>query len=244
EENDRIRLVAQVTEKEPARLSKLNPQVPRDLETIVNKAIDKDPKRRYTSAADLSEDLQRFIADEPIKARRASVVERLSRWVRRNKGIAAALSMVAVLLLVMAVGSTIAAAIFKAQENEQRTLAANNELLAQEKGQLADEKGKLADEKGQLAEEKGRRADEKEQERLAAEKAKNEAEAARNDAVAAQNSAVSARKLAEERGKELQRNLYFSEMNLAGHAIRTPGGLRRTQEILAHWRGMQPDLRG
>src|SRR5262249_51399582 len=83
-----------------------------------------------------------------------------------------------------------------------------------------------------------------EQERLAAEKAKNEAEAARNDAVAAQNSAVSARKLAEERGKELQRNLYFSEMNLAGHAIRTPGGLRRTQEILAHWGGMQPDLRG
>jgi len=225
EENDRVRLVAQVTEKEPARLRKLNPQIPRDLETIVNKAIDKDPKRRYATAAEFGEDLQRFIADEPIRARRASVVERLSRWVRRNKGIAAALSAVAFLLLVLAIGSTIAAALFKGQESEQRALAAKNERLAQEKGQLADEKGRLADEKGQLA-------DEKEQERLAAEKARNEA--------------MAARKLAEERGRELQQNLYYAQMHLAQQSWREHRGLPHMRELLANWlpKGESPDLRG
>src|SRR5262249_36071101 len=131
----------------------------------------------------------------------------------------------------------------KAQEQEQRTLADRNEKLAEEKGQLAEEKGrladrneKLADEKGQLAEERGRLADDREHERAAAEKAKNEAVVARNEALAA-------RKLAEDRGHELRRNLYFSEMNLAAHAIRSPGGVRRTQEILALWSGLRPDQR-
>jgi WD40 repeat protein/serine/threonine protein kinase/tetratricopeptide (TPR) repeat protein len=250
-EKDRNKLIKHVTTGEPAPLHKVNRETPRDLVTIIHKAIDRDPARRYATAEDMASDLQRFLDDEPIKARRASPVERLSRWVRRNKGIAAALSVVAFLLVVMAVGSTIAAAVFKAQENEQRALALKNELLAQEKGELADEKGRLADEKGQLADEKGRLADEKEQERIAADKArnnalvaKNEAEASRNEALSARNDALAAGKLAEQRGRELQHNLYFSEMNLAGHAIRTPGGLRRTQEILAHWRGMQPDPRG
>jgi serine/threonine protein kinase len=76
DERERNRLIRQVTQAEPARLGKLNRQVPRDLETIVHKAIDRDPKRRYASAAALAEDLQRFIDDEPIQAQRASQTER------------------------------------------------------------------------------------------------------------------------------------------------------------------------
>ena len=76
DEKDRSRLIKQVTDDEPARLGKLNRQVPQDLETIVHKAIDKDARRRYASAGEFAEDLQRFIEDEPIKARRVSQTER------------------------------------------------------------------------------------------------------------------------------------------------------------------------
>ena len=84
DEKERNRLIKQVTDAEPARLGKLNRHVPRDLETIVHKAIDKDPKQRYASAGALAEDLQRFIDDEPIRARQVSAAERYWRWARRT----------------------------------------------------------------------------------------------------------------------------------------------------------------
>jgi serine/threonine protein kinase len=90
DERERNRLIKQVTHAEPARLRKVNRNVPQDLETIVHKAIDKDPRQRYASAAALAEDLHRFIDDEPILARRASSTERLIRWGRRNPALAAA----------------------------------------------------------------------------------------------------------------------------------------------------------
>src|SRR5262249_12073954 len=96
-EKERNRLIKQVTQAEPARLGKLNRHVPPDLETIVHKAIDKDPRQRYASAGAFAEDLQRFIEDEPIKARRVSQTERLWRWCRRNPlvaGLSAALVLV------------------------------------------------------------------------------------------------------------------------------------------------------
>ena len=61
-------------------------RIPRDLETIVLKAIDKDPKRRYQTAEAMAEDLRRFLDDEPILARRTTAVERYARWARRNPG--------------------------------------------------------------------------------------------------------------------------------------------------------------
>ena len=82
-------------------LPKLNRDVPRDLATIVHKTIDRDPAHRYQSARELSEDLQRFLEDEPIKARRVSVTERLTRWSRRNKGLAASLATVALFTIAL-----------------------------------------------------------------------------------------------------------------------------------------------
>jgi len=98
---DRHQLVKQVTTEAAPRLDKLNPEVPRDLVTIVHKAIDRDASHRYQTARELEEDLQRFLEDEPIKARRISLAERFSRWSRRNRGLAAALTAVCVLLLVI-----------------------------------------------------------------------------------------------------------------------------------------------
>src|SRR5439155_3450003 len=77
-------LVKQVMHDEPVRPRKLNRGVPRDLETVVLKAIARDPAHRYQTPADLAEDLKRFIEDRPVKARRVSEIERLWRWCRRN----------------------------------------------------------------------------------------------------------------------------------------------------------------
>ena len=90
DETERNRLIMQVTQEEPARLGRLNRDVPRDLQTIIHKAIDRDPKQRYGSAGALAEDLQRYIEDEPIKARRVSQTEQLWRWCRRHPAQAAA----------------------------------------------------------------------------------------------------------------------------------------------------------
>jgi hypothetical protein len=126
-EKDRHRLIKRVTTEEPERLDRLNPAVPRDLVTIVHKAIDRDVGHRYASAADLAADLQRFIDDEPIQARRVSSAERLLRWGRRHKGLAAALSAVALLLVLLEAGELLAAASFRQQEQKQRRLAEEKE---------------------------------------------------------------------------------------------------------------------
>jgi WD40 repeat protein/serine/threonine protein kinase len=99
EEKDRHKLIKQVTSGEPPRLERLNPEVPRDLVTIVHKAIDCDPPERYASAGELGADLQRFVDDEPIKARLISPGERLIRWCRHNPGLAGALGAAALFLL-------------------------------------------------------------------------------------------------------------------------------------------------
>ena len=109
DEKDRRRLIKQVTDEEPLRLGKRNRQLPRDLETIVHKAIDKDAKARYASAGEFSDDLQRFIEDEPIRARKVSQTERLRRWCRRHPAVAVLTTTVTMLLLILAVGATITA---------------------------------------------------------------------------------------------------------------------------------------
>jgi WD40 repeat protein/serine/threonine protein kinase len=128
DEKERNRLIRQVTHEEPTRLRKLNRQVPQDLETIVHKAIDKVPKQRYASASELAEDLQRFIEDEPIKARRISSAERLLRWARRSPVVATLLAAVALLLVGVAVVSTIAA--FRIASARDEATVARNAAMA------------------------------------------------------------------------------------------------------------------
>ncbi len=101
EARDRHQLIKRVTTEEPARVDRVNRAVPRDLATVIHKAIDREPARRYQTARELAADLQSFLDDEPIQARRVSRAERLARWCRHHPGIA---GLTAVLLVVFGLG--------------------------------------------------------------------------------------------------------------------------------------------
>ena len=82
---DHSELLRQIAQDEPVPPRRKNPAVPLDLETIVLKAIAKDPAGRYTTAQELGDDLRRFMDDQPILARRPGVLERTVRWAKRHK---------------------------------------------------------------------------------------------------------------------------------------------------------------
>ena len=103
----REQLIRRIENEPPTPLRRVTPGIPQDLETIVNKAIEKDPAHRYRTAQNLADDLQRFVNDEPIHARRISVRERFVRWSRRNPVVAGSVSVAAVALLAVAVISAL-----------------------------------------------------------------------------------------------------------------------------------------
>jgi WD40 repeat protein/predicted Ser/Thr protein kinase len=91
-----------ILEQDPPRLGSINPELRGDVETIVAKALEKEPARRYPSAAELAADLRRWLSHEPILARRVSAAERFGRWCQRNPVVAGLLAAVFLLLAAVA----------------------------------------------------------------------------------------------------------------------------------------------
>jgi serine/threonine protein kinase len=107
--SDRLRLIEQVKSEDPIRPRLHDQRIPRDLETVVLKAIDKDPKRRYQTADEMAEDLRRYLDDEPILARRDNPAEKYARWARRNPAIAVLGAVITGILVVATIASLLAA---------------------------------------------------------------------------------------------------------------------------------------
>jgi WD40 repeat protein/serine/threonine protein kinase len=87
--HDRVEVLRRIYQDEPTAPRKLDPTIPVDLETIVLKAMAKSAADRYPTAADLGADLGLFLENRPILARRPSLVDRGSKWMRRHRGLAA-----------------------------------------------------------------------------------------------------------------------------------------------------------
>ncbi len=122
--------------KNRSHRARLQPKVPRDLETICLKCIDKQPHRRYRSAEALADDLKRFLDDEPILARRVRWWERAAMWARRRPSAAALLGvLLAVALALPIAGVLFSVQLAKSRQAEQKRLdegrAEVQELLLQ-----------------------------------------------------------------------------------------------------------------
>jgi len=118
------RLIKQVADTAPISPRRLNPEIPRDLETIVLKAMAREPHQRYASAREFARDLQAFLDDRPIRARRQSWLDRSVRWCRRNPTIALLTVSTAVALLLATVAGWVG---YVKTERARETVAAQLE---------------------------------------------------------------------------------------------------------------------
>ena len=129
---DRQEVLRKIAQDEPTPPRRLHPAIPRELETILLKAMSKEPQSRYTTAKDLADDLRRFMEYKPIKAKRPTLVERAGKWSRRHRAIVAS---TAAMLALMVVGLAVGTVLIEQQRrqamtnlhsaNEQRDLAAS-----------------------------------------------------------------------------------------------------------------------
>jgi serine/threonine protein kinase len=138
--NDRQELLRQIAFEEPRPPRRLNNAVPGELETIVLKAMEKNPHERYPTAQELAEDLERFLKDEPIRARRPGFLQRTQKWARRHKPLmAAAVAILLTMALASGVSSVLVWSAYRSEaraheaETEQRRVGEHREKLARER---------------------------------------------------------------------------------------------------------------
>lgn len=93
-----------IVHREPTAIHKLRPAVPRDLETICHRALEKDPGRRFIDANEMAEDLERFLNSLPIRSKPVSVTERVWRWCRRHPDRATMIAVIVCLITTISIG--------------------------------------------------------------------------------------------------------------------------------------------
>ena len=116
-------IIRQVSFTSPVAPRTLNPRIPAELEVIIQKSISKNPQDRYPSAAEMAEDLQRFLLGKPIVARRPSMARRVREWAQRHSTLAAVLAVFVLVTCVMSAGSSAVIYQFLKSETAQRKKA-------------------------------------------------------------------------------------------------------------------------
>jgi tetratricopeptide (TPR) repeat protein len=117
---DRQEILRKIAEEEPPLPRKLNPVVPRDLETIVHKAMAKEPSGRYATARNLADELRRFLEDRSILARRPSLFDRTAKWARRHRAAVWSVGVSLAVLLLMAVAGLATSNVLITRERNQK----------------------------------------------------------------------------------------------------------------------------
>ena len=144
----RDQMLQAVSSVAPKKPRSIDPCIPKDLETIVLKALAKEPKDRYSSAKLMAEDLRRFLDGKPILARGASALDQIGKWSRRNPAVASLLSILAVLVPLLLTGAWVSNVI-RVERDEairQRELATE----AREKSDVLSERARVAEQESRV----------------------------------------------------------------------------------------------
>lgn len=140
-----VDVLHRVMNEEPASVRRFNADAPRDLETICHKCLQKEPARRYRSALELAEDLDRFSSGEPILARRSSAWERGVKWARRRPAFASLLC-----LLLLSLTSAALIWIYKTVQLQQALDDRTRELRSEQEARVEVERRQRRDLSRQL----------------------------------------------------------------------------------------------
>jgi serine/threonine protein kinase len=144
EGRDRNELLRQIADDDPPLPRSVVPLLPAELETIVLKALRKEPSERYACAQDLADDLERFLDNRPVLARRPTLADYLRKWARRHPALVGAAALVVILTCA---GSLVSAALIRAEQG--RTLA--EQQRAEEAYQLERQRAEEAEVRFRLA---------------------------------------------------------------------------------------------
>jgi serine/threonine protein kinase len=139
--NDREELLHQVAYEEPRPPRRVNRAIPAELETIILKALEKNPAERYATAQQLADDLRRFLEDKPIRATRPSLVRRARQWGRRHQAVVWSAGVAVVLLLLLGAATLLVSNALISREMKEKEYALEaaraSEKAAQAQQQLA-----------------------------------------------------------------------------------------------------------
>lgn len=127
---DRQELIREICEQDPERPRRIDATIPRELETIVMKAMAKEPYERYQSAAEMADDLQRFLDDKPILARPPTVIDHATKWARRHRSLVLSGSLALLLVSVFLGISTLQLASERDRIEAQRARVASRYQVA------------------------------------------------------------------------------------------------------------------